>query len=214
MNEENNSLEKQPYDEGNDGESEPRLEILGLIESGELAVDEGLERLKQEHDREQGQDVLHQLDLGEIDVQEAIRRIDNQDPGHNEGHGSDFQSVVPGQRAKKLRSWWLIILASGLAGIAFGGWLATLGGWWWLLAMPSLLIGLLVLILALSTYRSPWIHLRINTGESTWPKEINFGFPVPTRWAAWALRKWGPGNKSLEHNAIDEQHDNGREPIG
>jgi hypothetical protein len=191
----------------NNHESDARAEILNQIESGEMAVEEGLVLLQQADIAEQGQDVISQLELGEIDVQEAIRRIEDKNSGSKGDMGAqspDFQTAASSTRANQLGSWWLLLLASGLAGTALGGWLATLGGWWWLLAAPSLLIGLLVLILALITYRSPWIHLRINTGQSTWPREIYFGFPVPTRLAAWMLRKWGPGIDSLDNTAIDE----------
>jgi len=205
MSEQNNkNIKNQFSGADNNPESEGSAGVLRKIEAGALSVDEGLYLLQEVDSADPRDDVLNKLEIGEIDVQEAIRRIksENSDPSADVGtNAPDYHPGSTSKGANTLRSWWLILLASGLVGTGLGGWLATLGGGWWLLAAPSLLIGLLVLILSIITYRSPWIHLRINRGRSA---PITFGFPMPTRLAAWALRKWGAGIGALDNTAIDE----------
>ena len=75
-------------------------------------------------------DVLKALEKGAIDADEAVRRLSDapQDPSHTPG--------VEGRRDR-----WLIPLSIGLATLGVGAGLATLQGWWWLCAVPLLMVG-------------------------------------------------------------------------
>lgn len=193
---------------GSDGEnSEDRMGILSQIESGQIDVEEGLRRLEEaESDDDEQEDLLGQLEAGEIDVSEAIRLIES---GSSVGGASapasevhEMPSISPS--LEKLRSWWLLIPAIGLVVTAFGGWMSTYGGWWWLFAAPSLLGGILILLFGLATYNSPWLHIRVDTGQVAWPQRVSISFPIPIRLASWGLRKWGHYAGSLDATAIDE----------
>jgi hypothetical protein len=183
-----------------------RMLILSMIESGQIDVEEGLKRLQDEENQKSQIGVLSQLEAGEIDVGEAIRIMENESAtGSDSANDSVFDegpSISPS--AEKWRSWWLLIPASGFVITAFGGWLGTIGGWWWLLAGPSLLMGILILIFALITQNSPWLHVRVDTGQDTWPRRIALSFPVPIRLASWGLRRWGRYAGSLDATAVDE----------
>lgn len=192
---------------GSDGHNnEDRMEILSQIESGQIDVEEGLRRLQEVESEDEQEALLDQLEAGEIDVSEAIRLIES---GSSAGGASapasdahEMPSISPS--LEKLRSWWLLIPAIGLMVTAFGGWMSTYGGWWWLLAAPLLLGGLLILLFGLATYDSPWLHIRVDTGQTTWPQRVAISFPVPIRLASWGLRKWGHYAGSLDATAIDE----------
>jgi hypothetical protein len=102
------------------------------------------------------------------------------------------------------RNWWLIPFTAGVIGSAFGIWLAQQGGWWWLLAGPSLLVGILITLLSLASIRSPWVHVRIKNPDRSWPHTFGISLPIPTQLAAWILRTFGPMIPQLEATAIDE----------
>ncbi len=66
----NKNLQMDGESSGSDGDnSEDRMGILSQIESGQIDVEEGLRRLQEaESDDDEQQDLLDQLDSGEIDV--------------------------------------------------------------------------------------------------------------------------------------------------
>ncbi len=183
-----------------------RAEILNMIESGQIDVEEGLKRLQDSESEESNSGVLNQLEAGEIDVNEAIRFIESESvPAKDSAAEPEFgRDSRAGPSTEKFRSWWLLIPAIGFSITAFGGWLSTIGGWWWLCAAPSLLAGVFVLLFALATQNAPWLHIRIDTGQATWPRRIALSFPVPIRLASWGLRKWGHYGGSLDATAVDE----------
>lgn len=182
-----------------------RMDILSKIESGEIDVEEGLKRLNAEDKLESASDPLSKLEAGEIDVGEAIRIIESGGTkGDDPSAEPDFEMETMRPSAQEWRSWWLLIPATGFAVTALGGWLGTIGGWWWLLAVPSLLIGILILLFGLLTQNAPWLHVRVDTGQESWPRRIAISFPVPIRLASWGIRTWGHYAGSIDATAVDE----------
>jgi hypothetical protein len=200
--------DKEMKDDSASGEDQydKRMQILNLIESGEIDVEEGLKRMQGEKEEQLKRDVLDQLESGDVDVSEAIRLLEGSAPDDADSTTPSMEEhVSPTSRATGMwRSWWLLIPALGLAFTAFGGWLGSIGGWWWLCAAPSLLVGILLLLLAVLTQNSPWLHVRIDTGQESWPRHVAFSFPVPIRLASWGLRKWGHYARGLDVTAVDE----------
>jgi hypothetical protein len=192
-------------EEDSSEELQRRKEILNQIEAGEIDVSEGL-KLLERNEKPDGDDVLNRLESGEINVDEAIRRIEQSE----EHQISQESSPVPNSISQDddlpstWKSWWYVLFGFGLASVAAGGWLGTVGGWWWLCAAPSLFFGLLITTLAIASFNSPWLHVRIDTGHDSWPRRIAFGLPIPFRFASWFLRVWGPKMEGLDHTAIDE----------
>jgi hypothetical protein len=78
------------------------------------------------------------------------------------------------------------------------------GGWWWLLAAPMLLAGGTILILLLASLGSPWVHVRVDTGQKSWPRRIAISLPLPLRISAWGLRTFGVYIPGLENTSLDE----------
>jgi hypothetical protein len=179
-----------------------RLDLLRQIESGQINVDEALQRLQADHETEREMDVLEQLEEGQIDVEEALHRL--------EISKAETSSAQPDPSVKtpisdrKWRDWWLVILASGLAILALGGWLGTIGGWWWVFGGPLLLLGLILFVVALASRNAPWLHLRVDTGQQSWPRHIALSLPLPIKLASWGLRMWGPRIPNLDETAIDD----------
>jgi hypothetical protein len=132
--------------------------------------------------------VLQALEDGRIDVQEAVRRLEDQ----------------PARRASKERrsqGWWLIPLVVGMAFLGGGGFLASLGGWWWVLAIPLLLLGTLLVVLAAGSSTSPWIFVRVREDSL---RPVRVWVPVPVRAAAWGIRIARPWVRGMDMTAVDE----------
>lgn len=142
--------------------------------------------------------ILEQIETGEIDVDDALRRL------QEVGASDETSEIRPATDNKKYQLWWLIMLAIGLGVSGFGAWLGSLGGWWWLLASPVLLIGVLTAVLAVSTINSVWVHVRVHTGQDSWPRKIAISMPLPLRLTAWFLRNFGHWIPQLKGTSVDE----------
>ena len=143
-------------------------------------------------------EILNQLEDGVIDVDEAIRRLTGEE------EATSRVKVESPHVPRRWRAWWLIPFSIGLGLTAAGAGVATLGGWWWLGAGPMLFIGISLLTLAAATSRSPWVHVRVDTGNESWPRRIAISLPLPIRFTAWVLRIFGPRVKGLDQTALDE----------
>lgn len=185
---------------------EKRTEILKNLEDGSIDVEEAIRQLSEGGEeptqdkvlQAQPVDVLDQLEKGAIDVEQAIQ--------HLSGEGERAQSVKssPPKAPRRWRAWWLIPFSIGIGLTVAGAGVATVGGWWWLLAGPLLLVGILLLTLAAATSSSPWVHVRVDTGQESWPRRIAISLPIPVRLTAWILRTFGHRIRGFEGTGIDE----------
>jgi len=142
--------------------------------------------------------ILEQIETGEINVDDALREL-------QEINAQDEASAdSPAPDNKNYRYWWLIILAVGLGVAGLGAWLAALGGWWWLIAGPTLLLGIVTSIVGLASSSSPWVHVRVHTGQDSWPRKIAISMPLPLRLSAWFLRRFGDRIPQLKGTSVDE----------
>jgi len=132
--------------------------------------------------------VLQQLEDGSIDVDEALRRLEE-----------PLAPVAPAPR--RSQSWWLIPLAVGMAFLGGGGLLASLGGAWWILAVPLLVIGTGVTVLAAVSGSSPWIFIRVRPPGG---RQLRVWIPIPVRAAAWGIEFARPWVPSLAATVVDE----------
>jgi hypothetical protein len=199
-------IEQGEIDPGEEPSNES-MEILSRVESGELDVEEAIKHLSGEKAPEKKLDILDQLEQGHIDVDEAIHRLEDvqfSSIGDGQVVEDSIASADDVSAPRKWRDWWLVILASSLAVIALAGWLGTLSGWWWLCAGPGLIMGFVLLVIALASQNAPWLHLRVNTGQRTWPRHIALSFPLPVRLASWGLKTWGSRIPNLSDTAVDE----------
>ncbi len=142
--------------------------------------------------------ILEKVERGEMDVDDALNQL--------QGVQTPDPAPRPKQKTdnKRFKFWWLIVLAVSLGITGLGAWLGSLGGWWWLLAGPTLLIGVVMFVLALATRNSVWVHVRVNTGQDSWPRRIAISVPLPLRLTAWFFRTFKNWIPELEGTAVDE----------
>ena len=145
--------------------------------------------------RKNSMQILQKLEDGEIDAEQALRlmdRRDEQDP---------TRTQLP---EKKWWAWWLVPFSLGMAGAAAGYGLSQLGGAWWICAGPLLVIGIVVMVLAILTSQSPWVHVRVYTGQDSWPRRIAISLPLPLRMTAQLLRWFSPHIEGLDSTVVDD----------
>ncbi|MGD2058988.1 MAG: hypothetical protein PVF85_11845 [Anaerolineales bacterium] len=142
-------------------------------------------------------DILQQLEDGEIDSDQALKMID--------GGAEDVPAAAQSTREeRKWWAWWLVPFSLGMAAAAAGYGLSQLGGAWWICAGPLLVIGTLVMLVAVLTSQSPWVHVRVYTGQDSWPRRIAISLPLPLRLTAQLLRWFSPRIKGLDRTMVDE----------
>jgi hypothetical protein len=161
------------------------------------------DRIEQNGERETEQDsdamhILERLEGGQIDVDQAARMLTGEDRPVEE------EAPIETEAPYRTRAWWLIPFGIGLAMTGMGAGIATLSGWWWLCAGPLLLIGVTLLIIGVVSISSPWIHIRVDTGQDEWPRRIVISLPLPLRFSGWVLRQFGHWIPGLGATGVDE----------
>jgi hypothetical protein len=136
--------------------------------------------------------ILQAVESGDLDVEQAIRAIES----------SEAAEVTEAQPEPATPTAWFVLLGTAIALTACGGYLGSLGGGWWLLAGPLLLVGGALLILALASYRSPWLRLHVRSPETRWP--INFALPLPLGLAARLARLADPFVPEARWRGLDQ----------
>ena len=139
-------------------------------------------------DSQDTSEILNLLEDGEINVDEAIQQITEQDLLPVEDIEDASEVFSPPQ---KWRAWWVIPSSIGFGLTVAGLGVASLGGWWWLLAVPLLFFGIIVMLVGLLSIRAPWVHVRVDTGQESWPKRITISLPLPLGLVSWCLREFG-----------------------
>ena len=159
-------------------------------------------------------EILKMVELGQIDAQEAATLLSALHESQTVGEGVDASvEAVPPEReppepmeTRWARFWIYPLMAGGvilLLGALVVGLVSITGGaWGWLLCgWPLLLAGLLILVLALWSRGATWMHLRISEGGR---RKMAFSFPVPLGLAAWAIRIAQPFVPQLQETGVDE----------
>ena len=112
---------------------------------------------------------------------------------------------------EKVRRLWFIPLAIGILVTVLGGLImywnlhpTGFSAWTYCMGLPVLLLGVAITAWGAASRTSRWIfvHVEQKPGES--PRRIVFGFPLPLRLTAWALRTFGQYIPELEKTAADE----------
>ncbi len=141
-------------------------------------------------------EILDRLDEGEIGVDEALEQISDSEPA------DAFKPNRP-PLPKRRWVWWVLPLVVGMVCVLAGIGLTTLGGWWWLLAIPMLIVGTVLTIYGFAAVDAPWIYLDVETGETDWPQRIRFAIPLPLSMIHWVLRISGSRASALKPEEIE-----------
>jgi hypothetical protein len=149
-------------------------------------------------------DILRQLESGEIDVDEAVRQLEEEEaPGDVGVQPAPTESGF--EPPKQWQYWWMIPMMVGLVALVGGYLLSQLGGWWWACAAPTLLLGLVVVTLAAVSTSSPWVHVRVRSEDEGAGSNVRISLPLPLGLTGFMLRRFGhfAGDK-LDRTMVDE----------
>jgi hypothetical protein len=180
------------------GESE-RMQILQMIEDGRVSAAEGLRLL----DALGGQSGTASAPAGP----------------------TAEETAPPDPDLERWRRWWIVPMWVG-TGIVLLGSLLMYGayqsggfGFWFACATLPFLLGVLVMAIAGFSQSARWLHIRVNTGQDEWPRNISISLPLPIGLTAWFLRTFGSRIPKLRETGVDElimalgEHTSSKEPL-
>ena len=146
--------------------------------------------------------ILQQLERGEIDVNEADARLVRPLPQVVRDLEPRLDETDLTERIQQL---WVYPLFAGILLVGFGGWViaATFGAnvLWWLVGLPVVLLGSLVIANAAAARTGHWLYVNIRDAGT---HNIRFGIPLPLGLARAALgiARWFVPTRSWRFGAI------------
>lgn len=171
--------------------SKERMQILKMIEAGQISTEEGLqllEALGETAPSEESEVVALPLEEAEFEAEAA-------------GSPTDFPN---------LGAWWIYPTAVGAIVMAIGAPLVALGisgraalFWAIFCGWIPFLFGLGILTLGVWSRNARWLYLRVKNRHSGKPN-FTLSLPLPLTLTAWVLRIIRPRVPLLRETAIDE----------
>jgi hypothetical protein len=153
--------------------------------------------------------ILKMLEAGQIEVEEAaalLTALKETETETVEETVPASPEPPPPSAERWVRFWVYPLIAGGIvliAGALIMGWVyATDAARGWLICgwLPMIL-GMSVIILAWWGRGARWLHLRISKGGK---RKIAFSFPLPLGLAAWGLRIAQPFVPQLKDTGVDD----------
>jgi hypothetical protein len=168
--------------------SEDRLQVLKMVEAGQVSTEEALRllaALEEADAAHTGADAADEMDLEE----------------ENAGPPADLPNPS---------GWWIYPTAAGAVVMAIGAPLVALGlsgraaiFWAIFCGWIPFFVGLFVLTLGVWSRNARWLHLRINNVHSG-RRTLALSLPLPLTLTAWMVRLIRPYVPELKNTAVDE----------
>lgn len=172
-----------------------RSKILKMIEDGKITPEEGL-HLMQVLDK----DPLENEDVVDAPYTPAPRVEVRSDP-----------DPAINETVEKARSLWVIPLSIGVVITVFGSWVmfqnihgSQISAWFYCLGFPIFLLGVLFIMLGVSSKTSRWLFVSVKQRSGEVPRNIKLGFPLPLGLTSWILRNFGHMIKELKNIPLDQ----------
>jgi hypothetical protein len=174
--------------------SEEKKKILKMVEDGKINAEEAMKLIK----------ALDESS-SEIEIIEA-------GPGSSNAaeEGPKIEAPELDEMMRRAHRLWRIPLWIGvLITVGASFWLYTLVraanfGFWFFCAWVPLLFGILLLVLFAGGSTSKWLYVKVEQSQTSWPRNIVFGLPLPLGLASWFLRNFGHHFADLEHSNVDQ----------
>jgi hypothetical protein len=192
-----------------------RMQILNMIENGDISTEEGLRWLEAlANDSSKLPAPAEPVEDASDEVQEAWHEFSPAaDTSSPAGPGTTSSSTAADHLpidAARIRRWWVVPLWIGVgitvvAGLLMYWAMQAQGiGFWFACASVPFALGLLLMILAAQSRNARWLYLRVEQPGDEWPRTIQFGFPLPIRPTAWLLRLLKGRIPNMPDVAVDE----------
>ena len=201
-----------------------RLQILDMIQNGVITAEEGSRLLRALDQVPLEEDAAPVLEAeaapttlpGSSDDDPASAAFADRFPESEAANPVEVLTDHPyaGRQVpfdvEKWRRWWLYPMWVGIAVTVLGGLLMYLAlqasgvGFWFACAWAPFMLGVAIMMLALASRTSKWLHLRVRQSPGEWPQTIAISFPLPLRLAAWFVRNFGRYIPQLDRIGLDE----------
>jgi hypothetical protein len=192
------SGERKPLPAEDFSMNDEAIEILKKVESGELSVEEGAQRLQEleNNARAAFDETAPILDL-------PAQRSNTQGSAAPQVIETPQQDDIP----PDLGWWkkgWLIPFWIGTAILVLGalqlGWAySSQNFFWFYCAWLPMLLGLLVLFLSWWSQQARWVHVRVRDADGS---KVSISLPLPLGLAGWALRVFGRFIPNMEEKVL------------
>jgi len=167
-----------------------RMHILELIESQKISFEEG---------------------FGLLQGLRSDDNISDQDHKVTHSHFSNLKTPLNlSPEEEKSSLWWLIPLGIGVGLTTLGGFLMlwvyqSLGvGFWFFCATVLFFFGVMIVFVAWSSRKVPWIHLKIERGRGNFLRRISISIPIPARFLVRILETFSHRIPNLNNYSIIE----------
>lgn len=160
--------------------------------------------------------ILEQIESGEINAAEGMQKLEQlaaQMPAPERIDPVLAAIAAPAPLDPNIEQWkrfWTLPFAIGIGITSLSALLmlsaiqASGYGFWFICLWIPFLAGVAVMALAWASRTSRWLHIRVQTGNETWPRRIALSFPIPIHLTAWALRQFGHNIPQLNCTVLDE----------
>ena len=198
-----------------------RMHILEMIDNGEITPEEGARRLDEigrHTEKSESQpdvvtrmEILEKIESGDFSPEEGAERL------AEFGHDIDEPVIIEHMHTpridpedtQKWKRWWTIPLWVGIGVTILSGlWMnstytASGVGFWFLCAWAPLSVGVMLILLGSLSNSAHWLHVRVKQ-PGDYPSNVAVSIPLPTRFAAWVLRRVGRFIPGLDKTSVDE----------
>lgn len=138
---------------------------------------------------------------GQEDAETIPGSADEADQGYSQFEEAEVYSNTGAHSmpsdVDKWRRWWTIPLWIGVGIVVISSlfmlyaFQASGLGFWFFCTSVFFALGLLILVLAAQSRSARWLHLRVKQRPGQRPQNIAISFPIPLRFASWAMRIFG-----------------------
>lgn len=136
--------------------------------------------------------ILDALEQGQLSVEEALRKLE----------GKERDGAAPEYDRRSQGWWWVVSLAAGVVMTGMGAWMVVLGNWWWLGAVPALVLGVALMTAGALGRGGPWLEVGWRGPGRC--GAVRFRLALPLRLVARVLRFSGRWTRWLDRTALDE----------
>lgn len=192
------------------------VEILGMVQRGEITAEEGLRLMNAMQNRDGASSGLVEervevageekfepamVVIGEILQEPAQSTPPMETPASEEvpgdQSGEDAARDEAARAVGRWKRWWQLPFWIGTGITILGAWWMYLGyheaafGWGFWLSWFPFLVGLGIMVASWRSSTARWLHVRVHSSKDRHTTNFAISLPLPLRLGVWAMRNFG-----------------------
>ncbi len=188
-----------------------KLQILELIEKGEITPDEGARLITEvtssdqekpsEKMIENDMQILEKIESGDLSIEDGINKLHEKNGSTKKiekvikiNDSKPNSSPLSDHEMQKWRNWWTIPVFVGFAIVILSGiWMNSAYsnsgvGFWYIFSWIPLLSGIAIMGFSWPSPNRTWLHVRVKQAKGQKPSKIAISIPMPLRLISWGLK--------------------------